>query len=81
MVDIHEVKVGTLAPIICPYDKSAQTDKKIEEIGYDAMWYPDHLMAWVSETIWTPDITPLATFQNSPHTFPDVFWHGFLGHF
>nr|MDO8099219.1 LLM class flavin-dependent oxidoreductase [Candidatus Njordarchaeota archaeon] len=71
MVDIHEVMVGTLAPFIFPYDKSVQTAKRIEEIGYDSMWYPDHLMGWLSETIWTPDITPLAMFQNSPHTFPD----------
>lgn len=71
MVDIHEVKVGTLAPMIFPYDKSVQTAKRIEEIGYDSMWYPDHLMGWISEAIWTADITPLAMFQNSPHTFPD----------
>ncbi len=71
MVDIHEVKVGTLAPFIFPYDKSVQTAKRIEELGYDSMWYPDHLMGWVSETIWTPDITPLSMFQSSPHTFPD----------
>jgi phthiodiolone/phenolphthiodiolone dimycocerosates ketoreductase len=72
MVDIHEVKVGTLAPIIFPYDKSAESAKRIEEIGYDSMWYPDHIMGWVSESIWTPDVTPLAAFQNSPHTFPDA---------
>jgi len=48
-----------------------QTAKRIEEIGYDSMWYPDHIMGWVSESIWTPDITPIATFQNSPHTFPE----------
>ncbi|WXG47305.1 MAG: LLM class flavin-dependent oxidoreductase [Candidatus Atabeyarchaeum deiterrae] len=71
MVDIHEVKVGTLAPFVFPYDKSVQSAKRIEELGYDSMWYPDHLMGWLSETIWTPDITPLAMFQNSPHTFPD----------
>jgi phthiodiolone/phenolphthiodiolone dimycocerosates ketoreductase len=73
MTDIHEVKVGTLAPIIFPFDKSVQTAKRIEEIGYDSMWYPDHVMGWVSESIWTPDITPIASFQNSPHTFPDAF--------
>jgi phthiodiolone/phenolphthiodiolone dimycocerosates ketoreductase len=71
MVDIHEVKVGTLAPIMFPYDKSVQTAKRIEELGYDSMWYPDHIMGWLSETIWTPDVTPLAMLQNSPHTFPD----------
>jgi phthiodiolone/phenolphthiodiolone dimycocerosates ketoreductase len=71
MVDVHEVKIGTLAPFIFPYDKSVQTAKRIEELGYDSMWYPDHLMGWLSETIWTPDITPLSMFQSSPHTFPD----------
>lgn len=71
MVDVHEVKIGTLAPFVFPYDKSVQTAKRIEELGYDSIWYPDHIMGWLSETIWTPDITPLAMFQNSPHTFPD----------
>jgi phthiodiolone/phenolphthiodiolone dimycocerosates ketoreductase len=71
MVDIHEVKVGTLAPFIFPYDKSIQTARRIEELGYDSMWYPDHIMGWLSETIWTPDITPLSMLQSSPHTFPD----------
>lgn len=73
MVDIHEVKIGTLAPFIFPFDKSSKTAKRIEEIGYDSMWYPDHLMGFIPETIWTPDITPLAFFQDSPHTFPDPF--------
>ena len=72
-MDIHEVKVGTLAPFIFPFDKSLQTAQRIEEIGYDSMWYPDHLMGFIPETIWTPDITPLVFFQNSPHTFPDPY--------
>jgi phthiodiolone/phenolphthiodiolone dimycocerosates ketoreductase len=73
MVDIHDVKVGTLAPFIFPFEKSLETAKRIEEIGYDSMWYPDHLMGFIPETIWTPDITVLTYFQNSPHTFPDPF--------
>lgn len=73
MVDLHEVKVGTLAPFIFPFEKSVETAKRIEEIGYDSMWYPDHLMGFIPETIWTPDITPLVFFQSSPHTFPDPF--------
>lgn len=73
MTDIHEVKVGTLAPFLFPFDKSAKTAQRIEEIGYDSIWYPDHLMGFIPESIWTPDVTPLAFFQNSPHTFPDPF--------
>ncbi len=73
MTDIHEIKVGTVAPFIFPFERSVKTAKRIEEIGYDSMWYPDHLMGFIPETIWTPDITPLAFFQNSPHTFPDPF--------
>jgi phthiodiolone/phenolphthiodiolone dimycocerosates ketoreductase len=73
MVDIHDVKVGTLAPFIFPFEKSVQTAQRIEEIGYDSMWYPDHLMGFIPEAIWTPDMTPLTFFQKSPHTFPDPF--------
>ncbi len=73
MIDIHEVNIGTLAPFLFPFDKSVKTAKRIEEIGYDSMWYPDHLMGFIPETIWTPDVTPLAFFQRSPHTFCDPF--------
>ncbi len=73
MVNIHEVRVGTLAPFLFPFDKSVKTAKRIEEIGYDSMWYPDHLMGFIPEAIWTPDVTPLTFFQNSPHIFPDPF--------
>jgi phthiodiolone/phenolphthiodiolone dimycocerosates ketoreductase len=73
MHDIHEIKIGTLAPFLFPFDKSVKTAKRIEEIGYDSMWYPDHLMGFIPETIWTPDVTPLAFFQRSPHTFCDPF--------
>nr|MDO8081586.1 LLM class flavin-dependent oxidoreductase [Candidatus Freyarchaeota archaeon] len=73
MVDIHEVKVGTLAPHLFPFDQSVQSVKGIEGAGYDSMWYVDHLMGLFPEAIWTPDITPLARFVNSPHTYPDPF--------
>lgn len=73
MVDIHEVKIGTLAPFLFPFDKSVKTAQRIEETGYDSMWYPDHLMGFIPETIWTPDVTPLTFFQRSPHTFCDPF--------
>lgn len=73
MVDIHEVKIGTLAPFLFPFDKSMETAQRIEQIGYDSMWYPDHLMGFIPESVWTPDVTPLYFFQSSPHTFTDPF--------
>ena len=73
MVAIHEVKIGTLAPFLFPFDKSVKTAQRIEETGYDSLWYPDHLMGFIPESIWTPDVTPLTFFQRSPHTFCDPF--------
>ena len=32
-MDIHKIKVGTLAPFLFPFDKSIKTAKRIEEIG------------------------------------------------
>lgn len=73
MVDIHEVKVGSLAPFLFPFDQNVRSAKRMEEAGFDSLWYIDHLMGVVSETIWTPDITPLALFMKCPHTYPDPF--------
>jgi phthiodiolone/phenolphthiodiolone dimycocerosates ketoreductase len=36
------------------------------------MAFPDHFAGFVPESIWTPDITPLALLQQSPHTFYEL---------
>jgi phthiodiolone/phenolphthiodiolone dimycocerosates ketoreductase len=36
------------------------------------MAFPDHFAGFIPEGIWTPDITPLAAFQQSPHTYYEL---------
>jgi len=67
------LEIGVPAPIVLPIENTLRVAKKIDEMGYHSMWYPDHLMGWIPESIWTPDIIPIAQFQDSPHIFFDPF--------
>ncbi len=68
-MDIAGLKIGTMSAFLPPFHKGIDTIKKIEEAGYDSAWWLDHLMGWVPDSIWTPDIVELASFQENPHVF------------
>lgn len=68
-MDSDDVKIGSMSAFLPPFDKGITTVKKIEQAGYDSAWWLDHLMGWVPESIWTPDITELARYQENPHVF------------
>ena len=72
-LDVNDVKIGTMGAFLPPFDKGINTIKRIEDAGYDSAWWPDHLMGWVPESIWTPDIVELAAFQENPHVFFEAF--------
>jgi phthiodiolone/phenolphthiodiolone dimycocerosates ketoreductase len=62
------LRIGVIGPTFPPIESIARVAKRIEEKGYDSIWFPDHLMGWFPQNIWTPEIVgPLATY--SPHTF------------
>jgi phthiodiolone/phenolphthiodiolone dimycocerosates ketoreductase len=65
------IEIGSQGTIMPPVDGVLKTAKRNEAKGYDALWWPDHLMGWHPESIWTPDITPLANFQPNPHVYLD----------
>jgi phthiodiolone/phenolphthiodiolone dimycocerosates ketoreductase len=65
------MEVGAAGTIMPPVEGLLSTARRNEEKGYDSIWWPDHLMGWYPESIWTPDVTPLAQFQPSPHVFLD----------
>ncbi len=67
------MKIGVPAQIVPPADKSMKIAKRLDEIGYDSMWYVDHFMGWIPDCIWTPDLIPLAKFQSTPHTYLETF--------
>lgn len=62
---------GVPGDIMPPADVMLQRARKNEQDGWDAVWWPDHLMGWHASSIWTPDITPLAELQESPHVYFD----------
>jgi phthiodiolone/phenolphthiodiolone dimycocerosates ketoreductase len=72
-MDISDMKIGVPSQIVPPVDKSIKIAKKIDELGYDSMWYVDHFMGWIPDAIWTPDLVPLANFQPTPHTYLETF--------
>ncbi|MEM3730932.1 MAG: LLM class flavin-dependent oxidoreductase [Candidatus Bathyarchaeia archaeon] len=62
------LKIGVVGPTFPPIEGIARVARSIEEKGYDSIWFPDHLMGWFPQTIWTPEfVGPLAMY--SPHTF------------
>lgn len=65
------LQVGTAGTVGPPIDGVLKNALRSEQKGYDAIWWPDHWMAWHPESVWVPDITPLAGFQKSPHVFLD----------
>jgi len=65
------LEIGAPGAIMPPVEVLLKTAKRNEDKGFDALWWPDHLMGWHPESIWTPDITPLATVQPNPHVYLD----------
>ncbi|TAK31094.1 MAG: LLM class flavin-dependent oxidoreductase [Chloroflexota bacterium] len=66
------VKIGAPGGLVPPFDAVVKTAQRNEEQGFDSLWFPDHFMAWHPESIWTPDLTPIAKFQSNPHIFYDT---------
>ena len=71
MIRSDHLTVGTLGTLMPPAENLAKNARRNEEQGYAALWWPDHYMGWFPQSIWTPDITPLAAFQSNPDVFFD----------
>jgi len=72
-LDIDYVEIGTEGSFVGPVDKGIESIKKLEAIGYDSVWFADHLMGWTPDSIWTKDLIPLAAFPYSPNDFYELF--------
>jgi phthiodiolone/phenolphthiodiolone dimycocerosates ketoreductase len=68
-----DIQLGAPGSIIPPVDKGVAAGAKMEELGYDGVWWPDHLMGWHPDAMWTEDYTPLAKYQQSSHVYVDPF--------
>jgi len=72
-MDINDLKIGREGTFIPPFKSNINTIKSYENEGYDSIFFADHILNWIPESIWTPDITDLAKVYSSPHLIYDVF--------
>lgn len=70
----QRVSVGTGGTLGPPASAVAARARKLERAGFDMITWPDHLMGWLPESLWTPDVSPLAAVSpsRSPHVFLDA---------
>ncbi len=65
------IEFGVPGQIMPPADAAVRFARRSEDEGFDAVWWPDHLMGWHPDSMWTPDLTPLADVQPNPHVYFD----------
>jgi phthiodiolone/phenolphthiodiolone dimycocerosates ketoreductase len=65
------VTLGVPGRIMPPAAKAVELAQKAERDGFDAIWWPCHLMGWIPDAIWTEDMTELARYQSNPHVHFD----------
>lgn len=65
------MKVGTNGTIIPPVNAIVGGARRAESLGYDSIWWPDHLMGWHPESVWTADVTDLVHGMRNPHEYVD----------
>jgi phthiodiolone/phenolphthiodiolone dimycocerosates ketoreductase len=65
------VTLGTPGRIMPPASKAIEFAQQAEADGFDAVWWPCHLMGWVPDSVWTEEFTGLAAAQASPHIYFD----------
>jgi phthiodiolone/phenolphthiodiolone dimycocerosates ketoreductase len=62
------LKIGVLGATFPPVERITGTVRRMEDKGYDSVWFPDHLMSWFSQTIWMPETVGMVA-QYSAHAF------------
>lgn len=72
MTDLHDLEIGAPGPFLPPWENALKNARLIDSLGYGSMAFPDHFAGFVPESIWTPDVTPLAFLQQSPHTYYEL---------
>jgi phthiodiolone/phenolphthiodiolone dimycocerosates ketoreductase len=65
------VTLGAPGRIMPPAAKAIELAQRAEADGFDAIWWPCHLMGWIPDSAWTEDLTELARFQDNPHVHFD----------
>jgi phthiodiolone/phenolphthiodiolone dimycocerosates ketoreductase len=65
------VTLGAPGRIMPPAAKAVEFAQRAEADGFDAIWWPCHLMGWIPDSVWTEDMTELARYQDNPHVHFD----------
>ncbi len=65
------ITVGAPGHVMPPLEVLQHTARRSEERGFDAIWWPDHLMGWHPQSAWTPAHAPLAAVMPNPHIYLD----------
>lgn len=65
------VTVGAPGIVVPPIEAVFHTARRNEEKGFDAIWWPDHLMGWHPNSVWTPELAPLAAVLPNVHAYYD----------
>jgi phthiodiolone/phenolphthiodiolone dimycocerosates ketoreductase len=72
MADLSDLQIGAPGPFLPPWENALKNARTIDSLGYDSMAFPDHFAGFIPQSIWTTDVTPLAYFQQSPHTYYEL---------
>ena len=72
-MDISDLKIGIDNTFYPPYEANLSRTKNYEKMGFDSLWFLDHLMNWFPDAIWTKDIVNLASILKRPHDLYNVF--------
>lgn len=65
------MKVGLSQNPNPPVDLVVSGVKDMEEAGYDSVWFPDHLMGWFPQSLWTEENSSIVSLLPSPHLYLD----------
>ncbi len=69
---LEGLEIGAPGPFLPPFDSVVRNARTVDRLGYASMAFPDHFAGFIPESLWTPDITPLARLQRSPHTYYEM---------
>lgn len=65
------IQVGLTQNPIPPMALTQAMAAGAEADGFDSLWYPDHLMGWFPQSLWTPEHSTLTAVMPSPHIWFD----------
>ncbi len=63
------ITIGVPGQIMPPASRAIEMARRAEADGFDAVWWPCHLMGWHPDSVWTEEFTPLAGVQDNPHVW------------